>query len=100
MVVGFTTTCAIRQLKFSLYLNKYRITTVLKIKTHIIISIAVTLVRQAGISVIVYGEIFKTKIIVFICIPNSVSFEKSGFFFMWTLFIKKIVILHDNASLV
>ena len=32
--------------------------------------------------------------------PNSVSFEKSVFFLMWTLFIKKIVILHDNASLV
>jgi hypothetical protein len=31
---------------------------------------------------------------------NSVSFEKSVFFLMWTLFIKKIVILHDNASLV
>ena len=48
-------------------LGKYRITSVLKVETDIIASIEASLTGRAVILVIMYVEIFKIGIIVFIC---------------------------------
>jgi len=53
-------------LKVGIYLNKYRITTALKIKTNIIAGIAASLTGRAVILVIMYVENFKTGVIGFI----------------------------------
>jgi hypothetical protein len=47
--------------------NKYRITAALKAETDIITTKAASLIGQAEILVIMYVEIFKTDVIVFIC---------------------------------
>jgi hypothetical protein len=46
--------------------NRYRITAVLKVETDIIASIAASLTGRAMILVIMYVEIFRTGVIVFI----------------------------------
>jgi hypothetical protein len=46
--------------------NRYRITAVLKVETDIIASISVSLTGRAVILVIMYVEIFRTGVIVFI----------------------------------
>jgi hypothetical protein len=49
-----------------LFFNKYRITTVLKVETDIISSIAASPIGWAMILLIIYVKIFKTGVIVFI----------------------------------
>jgi hypothetical protein len=53
--------------KISSGYKKYRITTVLKVETDIIASIAASPTGRAVVLMIIYVEIFKTDIIVFIC---------------------------------
>ena len=101
-----------------LFFNKYRITTVLKVETDIISSIAASPIGWAMILVIIYVKIFKTGVVVFIgdvkiCLSSHLpiifkidqflrmSYQQS-YFFLWikvSLVIQTLSAVHIKRKM-